>query len=30
VTVDLDPTEYLGSAETFVDRALALYRSELG
>ena len=26
---DLDPTDYLGSAETFVDRVLALYRSEL-
>jgi 3-carboxy-cis,cis-muconate cycloisomerase len=25
-----DPTTYLGSAETFVDRALALYRRELG
>jgi 3-carboxy-cis,cis-muconate cycloisomerase len=27
---DLDPTSYLGSAETFVDRALTAYRSELG
>jgi 3-carboxy-cis,cis-muconate cycloisomerase len=27
---DFDPTSYLGSAETFVDRALTLYRSELG
>jgi 3-carboxy-cis,cis-muconate cycloisomerase len=27
---DLDPRSYLGSAETFVDRALATYRSELG
>jgi 3-carboxy-cis,cis-muconate cycloisomerase len=26
----LDPASYLGSAETFVDRALAAYRSELG
>jgi 3-carboxy-cis,cis-muconate cycloisomerase len=26
---DLDPTSYLGSAETFVDRALAAYREEL-
>ena len=26
---DLDPTSYLGSAETFVDRALAVYREEL-
>jgi 3-carboxy-cis,cis-muconate cycloisomerase len=30
VTADLDPMEYLGSADTFVDRVLALYRSELG
>jgi 3-carboxy-cis,cis-muconate cycloisomerase len=27
---DLDPASYLGSAEAFVDRALAAYRSELG
>jgi 3-carboxy-cis,cis-muconate cycloisomerase len=27
---DLDPASYLGSAETFVDAALAFYRSELG
>jgi 3-carboxy-cis,cis-muconate cycloisomerase len=27
---DLDPAAYLGSAEAFVDRALATYRSELG
>jgi 3-carboxy-cis,cis-muconate cycloisomerase len=27
---DLDPASYLGSAETFVDRALAAYRKELG
>jgi 3-carboxy-cis,cis-muconate cycloisomerase len=27
---DLDPTSYLGSADEFVDRALAFYRSELG
>jgi 3-carboxy-cis,cis-muconate cycloisomerase len=27
---DLDPAEYLGSADTFVERVLALYRSELG
>jgi 3-carboxy-cis,cis-muconate cycloisomerase len=27
---DLDPASYLGSAETFVDAALAAYRSELG
>jgi 3-carboxy-cis,cis-muconate cycloisomerase len=27
--VDLDPTNYLGSAETFVDRALAACREEL-
>jgi 3-carboxy-cis,cis-muconate cycloisomerase len=27
---DIDPASYLGSAETFVDRALAAYRSELG
>jgi 3-carboxy-cis,cis-muconate cycloisomerase len=27
---DLDPETYLGSAETFIDRALAAYRSELG
>jgi 3-carboxy-cis,cis-muconate cycloisomerase len=27
---DLDPESYLGSAETFVDRALAAYRNELG
>jgi hypothetical protein len=26
----LDPTSYLGSADEFVDRALAFYRSELG
>jgi 3-carboxy-cis,cis-muconate cycloisomerase len=26
---DLDPADYLGSAEAFVDRVLALYRSEL-
>jgi 3-carboxy-cis,cis-muconate cycloisomerase len=26
---DLDPTSYLGSAESFVDRALAAYRKEL-
>jgi hypothetical protein len=26
---DLDPAGYLGSAETFVDRALAAYRKEL-
>jgi 3-carboxy-cis,cis-muconate cycloisomerase len=26
---DLDPAGYLGSAETFVDRALAAYREEL-
>jgi len=26
---ELDPTSYLGSAETFVDRALAAYREEL-
>jgi 3-carboxy-cis,cis-muconate cycloisomerase len=26
---DLDPASYLGSAETFVDRALAAYREEL-
>jgi 3-carboxy-cis,cis-muconate cycloisomerase len=26
---DLDPAGYLGSAETFVDRVLALYRSEV-
>jgi 3-carboxy-cis,cis-muconate cycloisomerase len=26
---DLDPASYLGSAEAFVDRALAAYRSEL-
>jgi 3-carboxy-cis,cis-muconate cycloisomerase len=26
---DLDPTSYLGSAETFVDRALAAYREEV-
>jgi 3-carboxy-cis,cis-muconate cycloisomerase len=30
VPANLDPTEYLGSAETFVDRVLTLYRSELG
>jgi 3-carboxy-cis,cis-muconate cycloisomerase len=30
VPEDLDPASYLGSAETFVDRALAAYRSELG
>jgi len=27
---DLEPATYLGSAETFVDAALAFYRSELG
>jgi 3-carboxy-cis,cis-muconate cycloisomerase len=27
--LDLDPESYLGSAETFVDRALAAYREEL-
>ena len=27
---DLDPTSYVGSADEFVDRALAFYRSELG
>jgi 3-carboxy-cis,cis-muconate cycloisomerase len=27
---DLEPASYLGSAETFVDAALAFYRSELG
>ena len=27
---ELDPRAYLGSAETFVERALAAYRSELG
>ena len=26
----LDPTEYLGSADAFVERALELYRSQLG
>ena len=26
---DLDPETYLGSAEMFIDRALAAYRSEL-
>ena len=28
--LDLEPTSYLGSAEAFVDRALAAYRAELG
>jgi hypothetical protein len=27
--LDLDPESYLGSAETFVDRALAAFRQEL-
>jgi adenylosuccinate lyase len=27
---NLDPASYLGSADEFVDRALAFYRRELG